>query len=770
MSSNFNYKQTPGRVKLANYTSENENPLISIITPFYNSKEYFSQTFNSVVNQTFPYFEWIIVDDGSIDKEAISLLEELGEVEKRIRIFHIENVGPSAARNYAINQSQAEIVVPLDADDLIEPTYLECVYWSLYTNPEASWSYTDSVGFQNEEYLWKKPFNSKLMKVENLLTCTAGIRKKDLYEVGLYATSETYFNEDWHLWLKLLNAKKIPVHMGWYGFWYRRTNNGVLGHLKSNRSDQKKSSYLIKDIGRSITDIKAIEFPRYNLKKGFPKPRKWDWDRAPINVSTKAKVLMILPHMVMGGADLFNLDIVSRINKQKFELSIITTNPGDSTWRQRFEKHVTDIFDLTTFLDMEYWGSFIHYYITSRKIDILFVSNSYFGYYLIPWLRKEFPDISIIDYVHMEEWYWRAGGYARTSGALGDFIEKTYVCNDHLRHVMIESFDKKDHEAETVYIGVDEEEFNPDYIEEGQIRASLNVNQDQPLILFPCRLHPQKRPFLMVEIVKKLKALVPNVIVVVVGDGPQWDELLAVIKKEKLQQTIYCVGRKDDMRPYYRDSQVTLVCSLKEGLSLTAYESLAMGVPVVSSDVGGQKELINSEVGRVIPLYQNEEADLDNRHFMQEEVDEYVAALFNILSMEKEDKEKLSKQCRERIEQGFTKTNMIRYFEEEFTAWKYQRSKEKNRGMSEHLKAFPRLINDYVSLYIEYEITAISSNRVFQFLSYIKGVLMLKKNPLSLVKDIVYFSKNKYYFKRYLYSFKSNPLFQFITKLININR
>ncbi|WP_167347000.1 glycosyltransferase family 4 protein, partial [Paenibacillus jamilae] len=361
-------------------------------------------------------------------------------------------------------------------------------------------------------------------------------------------------------------------------------------------------------------------------------------------------------------------------------------------------------------MDIEYWGSFIHYYITSRKIDILFISNSYFGYYLIPWLRKEFPDISIIDYVHMEEWYWRAGGYARTSGAFGDFIEKTYVCNDHLRHVMIESFDKKDHEVETVYIGVDEEEFNPDYTKEGHIRVDLNISQDQPLILFPCRLHPQKRPFLMVEIVKRLKVLLPDVIVVVVGDGPQWDELLTVIKKEKLQHSIYCVGRKDDMRPYYRDSQVTLVCSLKEGLSLTAYESLAMGVPVVTSDVGGQKELINNEVGRVIPLYQSEEADLDNRHFMKKEVDEYVAALFDILSMAKADKEKMGKQCRERIEQDFTKTNMVRFFEEEFTAWKYQRSKEENKRMSEYLKTFPRLIDDYISLYIEYEITAISSN------------------------------------------------------------
>ncbi|KTS72192.1 hypothetical protein NS115_24425, partial [Paenibacillus jamilae] len=60
--------------------------------------------------------------------------------------------------------------------------------------------------------------------------------------------------------------------------------------------------------------------------------------------------------------------------------------------------------------------------------------------------------------------------------------------------------------------------------------------------------------------------------------------------------------------------------------------------------------------------------------------------------------------------------------------------------------------------------------RAFQFLSYVKQVLTLKKNPISLIKDIIYFSKNKYYLKRYLYRFKSNSLFRYLTKLIKINR
>ena len=86
------------------------------------------------------------------------------------------------------------------------------------------------------------------------------------------------------------------------------------------------------------------------------------------------------------------------------------------------------------------------------------------------------------------------------------------------------------------------------------------------------------------------------------------------------------------MRACYRDSKVTLICSLKEGLALTAYESCSMGVPVVSSDVGGQGDLIGNDVGALIPLQQSEEMDLNKREFPEAEVMEYVVNITKILT------------------------------------------------------------------------------------------------------------------------------------------
>ena len=304
-------------------------------------------------------------------------------------------------------------------------------------------------------------------------------------------------------------------------------------------------------------------------------------------------------------------DADRKIDKERFEVSILTTVPGEQSWRQRFEDYATDIFDLPSFLEPKDFPEFISYFIKSREVDVLFLSNSYDGYYLVPWLRAQFPKLAIIDYVHMEEWYWRNGGYARTSGTMGAILEKTYVCNERTRRVLINDFGRDLESVETLYIGVDQEQYDETKIEAGLVRKELNIAEDRPIILFPCRIHPQKRPFLMVEIAKQIKQSIPNIAFVVVGDGPQFEELKIAIERENLTETVYLAGRQKDMRPYYKDSALTLICSLKEGLALTAYESLSMSKPVVTSDVGGQAELIDDTVGRVLPLLQSPELTPD---------------------------------------------------------------------------------------------------------------------------------------------------------------
>ena len=94
MKEEFDFSKEPG-IKILNnrkYEEEKE-PIISVIIPFYNDKKYIEQSVNCILNQTFPYYEILIIDDGSKDEESLKKLEEVSKIDKRIRVFHkISNV------------------------------------------------------------------------------------------------------------------------------------------------------------------------------------------------------------------------------------------------------------------------------------------------------------------------------------------------------------------------------------------------------------------------------------------------------------------------------------------------------------------------------------------------------------------------------------------------------------------------------------------------------------------------------------------------------
>jgi len=72
----FDYSLEPGKELKRRYKTPGEEPLVSIITPYFNAGKYFEQTFNSVMNQTFPWYEWIIVNDGSTNEADVRFLRK----------------------------------------------------------------------------------------------------------------------------------------------------------------------------------------------------------------------------------------------------------------------------------------------------------------------------------------------------------------------------------------------------------------------------------------------------------------------------------------------------------------------------------------------------------------------------------------------------------------------------------------------------------------------------------------------------------------------
>lgn len=696
----FDYTKQPGRMRTRTYSPPAEEALVSIITPFYNAGRYFEQTFNSVVNQTFPWFEWIIVNDGSTNQEDVKVLERFAAQDKRIKVVHQKNGGLSCARNTGIQHTSTNYFVPLDADDLLSPQFLEYTYWGLQLHPDAAWCYTNSCGFQRQEYIWKHHFDAQRLKTDNFLVATAMICKDAALSVGCYKVEKWSYYEDWRFWLNMLEKHYKPVHTDGVHFWYRRMDTAMLSSVMKDPERVAFCDRIIQEAAAQADDtIQAYEFPFSRTQEQFYHPTYQTWNRLSDPDAPNTKVLWLLPWLEMGGADKFNLDAIKGLTSNGYKNCIITTFPGQNQWLQSFEEYTDEIYSLPQFLDPAHYIEFISYFIQSRQVKVLICSNSYDGYYMLPWLRAHFPDLVIVDYVHMEEWYWRAGGYARTSGMMEGITERTWVCNSETRRVLINNFGRSPESVECLYIGVDDKQFHPQAGKPQYLHQMLHLPEERPIVLFPCRIHPQKRPFMLLDIAKEVQAQYPEAAFVVVGDGPQLEEMKQTALAKGLENTVYFIGRTSHMLDCYRDSKVTLICSLKEGLALTAYESCAMGVPVVSSDVGGQHDLIDSSVGALLPLMQDEAVDLDTRAFPPEEVKQYADSLLRILRDEKLQR-RLGTAARKKIEQGFTITNMNDKLDAQLTyLCTDAQAISKRREAAARLQACPGLVDDYYTIY-----------------------------------------------------------------------
>ncbi len=667
----MDYKLYPGKErKIINFEEKNiENPIVTIITPYYNGDKYIEETANSILNQTFPAWEWIIVDDGSKNKKSIEKLNEIENIDKRIKIYHKKNEGPAAARDFGIKKASttSKYVVFLDADDLIIKTFLECAYWTLETHPKADWTYCDTVNFDGEEFLWRKWYQVHKMKKENILVMTAMVKKEAILAVNGFEIYEKNIYEDWCLWLKLIEQQRFPVRMNLLGFWYRKKPKEESELQQSNANNKENAMRYVNKIAkrieqkekRELLELKdAIQFPKEDYNWEIIKDNQENIKTFKKSKNGKIQILMIIPWMKIGGADKFNLDIIQKCNKDKFEFTILTTEPSTNEWGQYFEENAT-IYDITTFLDRKDWVSFVNYIINKNDIDLILNTNTTFGYAILPYLKVNHPEIPIIDYVHMEEWYNRNGGFSRDSSTVASVIDKTYVCNKNSEKILVDYFGRNPKDVNTVYIGVDEKKYNPTKFDKQRILEKRKIETNGKYVIsYICRISEQKRPFLLLQIIKKLLTERKDILFIIAGEGPLLEGMKNEAERLKIKDNIIFLGNISKTEEIYAISDITINCSIKEGLALTAYESLSMGVPVISCDVGGQKELVDEEVGIIVPCLQ-EEKDIFKYDYKEKEIVPYVNGINKILK----DLNEYKSNARKRIIKGFTIDNMIKNME-----------------------------------------------------------------------------------------------------------
>jgi glycosyltransferase involved in cell wall biosynthesis len=216
-------------------------PLISIVIPIFNYGLQFEKTLQSVFESTYKNFEIIIVDDGSTDEYVKVKLDGLKN-HPNLKVLYQENKGPSSARNLGIQNSTGDFILPLDADDIIYPEYLQSCIKVISKDVMISPVYCDTHHIGLIQGIEKRPEWSmeQLIKGNYIVNCS--MFRKDAFEkCGRYDESLKGW-EDYDLWIRMgisgYVGKRIPKPLFIY---FHHENDGTVStEANKNQSELYK--------------------------------------------------------------------------------------------------------------------------------------------------------------------------------------------------------------------------------------------------------------------------------------------------------------------------------------------------------------------------------------------------------------------------------------------------------------------------------------------------------------------------------------------------
>ncbi|MBD0823370.1 glycosyltransferase family 2 protein [Aestuariibaculum marinum] len=189
--------------------------LVSIITPSYNSAKYITETIESVQKQTYQNWEWIIVDDSSLD-HTVDIIKEYIAEDSRIKLIELEtNSGPAVARNNGIEQIKGQYMTFLDADDIWFPDFLENSIKTIHSTkiPFVFSSYKRSdedLNFIYSDFIVPEKVTYTDILKSNSISCLTAFL--DISILGKKYMPEIKKRQDMGLWLQYL--KDIPYACG----------------------------------------------------------------------------------------------------------------------------------------------------------------------------------------------------------------------------------------------------------------------------------------------------------------------------------------------------------------------------------------------------------------------------------------------------------------------------------------------------------------------------------------------------------------------------
>ncbi|KAM0753603.1 UDP-Glycosyltransferase/glycogen phosphorylase [Meredithblackwellia eburnea MCA 4105] len=636
LSKNLDYSNTPispHRPPPNQFTlapdAEFNQPVIGFITTTRNPSAHLSQLAITILGQSLQNFVWIIVDDHSTLPDSLAVIDQLSSDRRVVLLRNQGRQGVASARNAALKYLLDLDYTPpyfssVGEEDLFELTAFEKTVWMLESNPDWSIAATAQIHFGTDNSTVNAGLHSgwKNFNEKNSVPGSATYRSDALRTSKCKYDEEDFQQggEDWDFWMCLAEAGHwggtVPEPLAWHRTYDAQDHSSVptIKHKVHHKRSalMTEGTFPIKHPERSV----VLE------------PISWE---APFetNLAFHEKAIMfIIPWLYVGGADIGALHMIQHYAERGYRVTVLCTLyqfPEGVELRPYVYQFTHDIHIMPSFLRAHDFPRYIKYLVQSRGIDNIIMSNSQLTYEMLPALTEQLPHVKILDYLHNEAYNgWKSGGYPQYSIITQRHLARTVTCSEYLKQWLVERGHDEDRIG-VVKLGIEISDFTP-VTEEQRAEAKKNVLKLNPNVLIVSvvgRLDPQKRSDMVPLIAKELLKIgvKKDFKILMLGGGPLWGPTKERINMWGLGKTIWMMGTVKRPQDYLAATDVFLLPSMSEGISIAVAEAMAVGIPILTARAGALPEQIGEgtdSVGGILVNHTLTDEDYDSRLYAKE--------------------------------------------------------------------------------------------------------------------------------------------------------